>query len=201
MINMNFNLSDCTELIWKEIDLKGATNYEVNQWGQVRNKKTQRQLRGEILRGYRYYRLYGSKGCFKVSAHRLVALSFVENPNPNTYNVINHKDGNKLNNHSSNLEWCTQAMNMRHAVEAGLMTFEHVTGENSARTNLTNQAVIEIYQLAWETEDTYSTIAEIYGTTVDAVKKIKNNKSWTHLTKNIQVNPAQKRLRLKTVAN
>lgn len=41
--------------------------------------------------------------------HRLVAYTFI--PNPNNYPVINHKDENKLNNNVDNLEWCTSEYN------------------------------------------------------------------------------------------
>lgn len=48
------------------------------------------------------------KGCYSV--HRLVAETFI--PNPNNYKTVNHKDGNRLNNHVSNLEWMTQKQNI-----------------------------------------------------------------------------------------
>lgn len=55
----------------------------------------------------------GERKMFKV--HRLVANAFIENPN--NYNVINHIDGNPLNNYVSNLEWCTPKHNAQHAIE------------------------------------------------------------------------------------
>ena len=51
--------------------------------------------------------------------HRLVAETFLENPN--NLKVINHKDGNKLNNNIKNLEWCSQKENMQHAFKTGLV--------------------------------------------------------------------------------
>lgn len=50
--------------------------------------------------------------------HQLVAQTFISNPK--NYKIINHKDGNKLNNSVENLEWCTQKENVRHAVKHGL---------------------------------------------------------------------------------
>lgn len=50
--------------------------------------------------------------------HRLVAEAFIENPNQHP--TINHKDGNKENNHSSNLEWVSWKENTQHAWRLGL---------------------------------------------------------------------------------
>lgn len=46
-----------------------------------------------------------------IRLHRMVALLFVPNINPDSYNVVHHKDENKLNNDAMNLEWTTLAQN------------------------------------------------------------------------------------------
>lgn len=55
------------------------------------------------------------------SVHRLVAQSFI--PNPNNYRCVNHIDGNTLNNSVNNLEWCSNGHNVRHAFSHELINY------------------------------------------------------------------------------
>lgn len=50
--------------------------------------------------------------------HILVGLHFVDNPKQ--LDQLNHLDGNKLNPHYSNLEFCTSKQNKEHAIKMGL---------------------------------------------------------------------------------
>jgi len=52
--------------------------------------------------------------------HRLVAETFI--PNPYKKPCINHIDGDKANNHVSNLEWVTYQENTIHSYKTGLNT-------------------------------------------------------------------------------
>ena len=66
------------------------------------------------------------------SVHRLLAKICI--PNPENKMTINHKDGNKLNNCISNLEWNTQLENNQHAIKIGLTN--NVGEKNSDRIYL-----------------------------------------------------------------
>lgn len=52
-------------------------------------------------------------------AHRLIALTFIDNPLNKP--VVNHKDRNRQNNHVDNLEWCTHKENSQHAASMDRM--------------------------------------------------------------------------------
>lgn len=72
-----------------------------------------------IIFGYQYVTLWshGQHKSFRV--HRLVGKYFLPSAAPGC-NVINHLDGNKMNNHASNLEWATVSGNTKHAFDTGL---------------------------------------------------------------------------------
>ena len=53
--------------------------------------------------------------------HRLVAMYYVTNPYPDIYDQVNHKDGDKLNNNYTNLEWCNGSINTQHAYDNNLI--------------------------------------------------------------------------------
>lgn len=102
--------------MWKDIIINDTiTNYECNESGMIRNKTTQKILKGKVKKnGYIEYSLYIDGIPNFMLGHRLIAQTFIPNNDINK-NQINHIDGNKLNNNISNLEWCTASENNQHA--------------------------------------------------------------------------------------
>ena len=89
--------------------------YEVSNMGRVRSLVCQRgkrkhpwYMKGKIDRyGYKTVGLSSNGKSRHFTVHRLVALAFI--PNPENKETVNHRDGNKLRNETSNLEWATQS--------------------------------------------------------------------------------------------
>ena len=108
---------------WKPIqEFNGE--YEVSNLGRVRSMKRYQGMVGRIMpqtiqrKGYYAVTFWMNNKAYCRKVHRLVIEAFT--PNPDSLPCINHIDGNKLNNHVSNLEWCTYQANMQHAVRTGL---------------------------------------------------------------------------------
>ena len=106
------------EEIWK--DVPGYEQYYmVSNTGKMFSKFSNRLLTPWMTsHGYMRVSLRLNKTkTTRVFVHRLVALAFIDNPLNKTQ--VNHIDGNKQNNHVSNLEWVTPSENIQHSMETG----------------------------------------------------------------------------------
>ena len=107
---------------WKDI-FEGR--YSVSNQGRVRSNLVfgGKIIKGHTLTGgylgFKFTMAPGRANRTTKNLHRLIALAWVENPSNHPH--VNHKDGNKQNNHPSNLEFTTVRGNSSHAVENGLL--------------------------------------------------------------------------------
>lgn len=97
------------------------SDYMVSDHGRILSFKGKSKLiisSSITAKGYEYVAIR-QKGIYVgYSVHRLVATAFI--PNPKRLPQVNHLDGNKLNNHVANLEWCDAYDNVMHAIRTGL---------------------------------------------------------------------------------
>jgi hypothetical protein len=90
--------------------IKGFQNYEISNFGNVKNNKTGRILKPGInSHGYKNVTLYIDGKYFQKKIHKLVAEHFIVNPH--NKNNVDHINNNKLDNNVINLRWVTSKEN------------------------------------------------------------------------------------------
>lgn len=118
--------------IWK--DIKGYEGlYQVSNLGRIKNIKfkTQRILKQrQLADGHFTIGLCKNSAIKRHLVHRLVAISFI--PNPNSLPIINHKDEDPTNNCVDNLEWCTNKYNSNYGTKNKRIS-ESLKGKNWRR--------------------------------------------------------------------
>lgn len=169
-------MNSSQEEIWKEIN-DYENIYQISNYGNVRNIKTNRILKSNIRGMYLAIGLWNKSEGKNVRIHNLVASAFV--PNPENKTEINHIDGNKLNNHFSNLEWCTHKENIQHAHKNKLV--KSACGEKIYNSKLTKEDVLKIKKLYNSGEYYQHEIATMFNVTSANIQSITSNSSWKHL--------------------
>ena len=164
--------------------------YEVSNFGNVKSlkrdiitsrciyKKETFILKFANRTGYHVVKLYDGLAKGKsYQAHRLVAISFI--PNPNNYPFINHKNGIKNDNRVENLEWCTNSQNVQHAYDTGLTNPKR--GEQSSSSILKTTDVLYIRDNYGKNGNSYNSMAKQYNTAPSNIFSIVKRKSWAHV--------------------
>lgn len=117
-----------------------------------------------------------NKHLFFVS-HRLVAKVFIDNPDE--LPVVNHLDGDKLNNRADNLEWCSHARNVRHALDYGL---KEAVGEKHHACKHSDETIAKVIELL-NSGVSYSKTSKATGVSEAQVYRIKSGTARINSTK------------------
>ena len=174
-------LSRPAELIAPDEQWRWVVGYEqlysVSSYGRVMGKRRIRV--SQVDRGG-YPRMMLSKvGMQKLAyVHRLVAQAFIEQPNG--CEVVNHKDGNKLNCHVGNLEWCTDSYNCRHARALGLTP--NIRGADHPHAKLTEAEVREFISI-FRKGVKMRLYADRYGVDPETLRDIIAGRTWRHISR------------------
>ncbi len=149
-------------------------HYQVSSHGRLR------KLDGSLLKtwlndqGYVLGRLSNPRELVRV--HRLVAGAFVANPAGKT--VVNHLDSNRANNQATNLEWCTQAENLKHADMAGRMQRDYWVGRRAPTAKLSDEQVAEIRAAYQRGGVSHQHLATAYGICKRSIGRIISGESY-----------------------
>jgi hypothetical protein len=170
---------------WKDISgFEGK--YQISNIGRVRSLDritNNRQFKGAIktpqISNTGYYRVHlctENRKTKPFSIHRLVATHFL--PSIGGKNVVNHIDGDKLNNRLDNLEWVTISENTKHSYDTGLQIMGR--SEKNPASKYTEGQIREVKKLS---KMNYSRkhISEATGVSRAMIHSVLKNKSWTHV--------------------
>ena len=164
---------------WKEYEYRGII-YKVSNYGRIIG------ARGKILKtrldedGYLSVTLGGEhKGRSGVRVHRIVALLFVENSNPNKYVEVNHKDFNRENCRADNLEWTTHSNNINYSMNKGRLKGK-TQGSFNGRATFTEEDIIQI-RLLYKEGNKISEIAKQFNSKWSTINNIVKRLTWKHI--------------------
>lgn len=160
--------------------------FGVTKDGIVKNIKTDNILKPDIDKdGYLTVRAKYQGVKEKAFIHRLVALTFIPNPESKPY--VNHINSIRNDNRIENLEWVTAKENATHASEFGNL----LKGENSPNSNYTlNQIkmVCEMLELKYKRKD----ISDKTGVSLSVIDDIKAKRTWVDISSQYNI-PSVKR--------
>lgn len=185
---------------WKTIKnpypIESRIEYQASNFGRIRSLDGQmlgktkngsslwRKKKGQIVkgnlnknRGYWTTFVYGKKRC----THRWIAETWLDKVSGK--DLVNHKDGNRLNNNVDNLEWCTNTENIRHGHAMGSYKSLYkrqssaYKNEGNPNSKLKQYQVDEIRKLLKE-KKSYREISLIYKVSGSCIYFISSGKSW-----------------------
>jgi hypothetical protein len=169
--------------MWQTIGM--FPDYEACRDGRIRSKSRERRFGKQIRTvpsqeirpfnhscGYLCVKLAKDRKKTNKYVHRLVASVFIANPD--ALPEVNHKDGNRKNNHVNNLEWVNRRENLAHARDVLKRGAGTASDKRKRFTKVTAETVRQIRA----SDKTAKELSLIYGCSVNCVRRIRNNVTW-----------------------
>lgn len=154
-------------------------DYWISDFGNVmratvgQTRRLGHKPKGHLKNGYKRFKLMCAGGGKKdIGAHQLVAGAFL-GPPPSPSHVVAHWDGDKLNNHVSNLRWATVAENAQDSARQG--TFK---GANNGRAKLTQEQVNQARARYSGKYGEQTSLAREYNMSASAMRSILIGENW-----------------------
>ena len=187
-INKNGEIIDkfCYEK-FKQIKIKDMyIPYLISSFGRIfsinykHKKNSCKQLKTKIDDdGYEFIVIHYGNKSYGFNVHRMVALIFIPNDDPKHKTQVNHKNGNKLKNHVSNLEWCTPKENIEHAWKYELA---HSIGENNGNNVYKEKDIRKVCELL-EEDYSINDISKKTGVSYVMIHYVYKRKNWVEISK------------------
>lgn len=161
--------------------------YEVSNYGRFRSldrvssngrRHTGRMIGTRPVNGYLHACLCRPGQQSQYLAHRLVAAAFIGQCPPG--HTVNHRDGDKQNNHISNLEYMTPSQQMRHA--RAVCGYVSVRGKQHPSTTLSDGKVMLLREMYRSGVYTQQDLDAIFGISQTAVGRILDRTNWKHIS-------------------
>ena len=166
----------------------GFNNYSINEYGVIKslsrvlfNGKINYISKEKILKnridryGYEYISLRKDKKEYKFRIHRLVAMMYLDNFSNKL--TVNHIDGNKRNNHYSNLECISLGDNIKHAKNNNL----HAYGIKQHNSKLNDILIREIRDKYIPRIVTIKQLSNIYSVSEQVIFDVIHKNTWKHV--------------------
>ena len=154
--------------------------FAANEDGVVKNIKTGR-IRKTFLSNSGYLMVSSSRS--SVYVHRIVADAWCPNEDEELNTEVNHIDGDKRNNRSDNLEWCSKSYNMKHAASNGLLNTTNRARGSDCNLSFYNEdqirKVCDLLQDGMRNVD----VSKLTKIPASYIKDIRSGKSWRHVSK------------------
>ena len=139
--------------------LKVDNEYEIyNVYPYPIRKRSTGKILKEYVEHNRYLRLCLNK--VKYYKHRLIALQWIENPNPDEYTCIDHVNRNPLDNRIENLFWCSDYENLNNQTRTNGRSIEYIDAlpDDAIKVDHWNEFKFEDYYFSLEEEKFYRTL-------------------------------------------